>query len=372
MTTRRRKQNEISRCAEATAPCAASRSGPVREQDLRRATLVSREAELLKSIANCRRTAVKACHGAGKTYTLALAVLWWLARYENGIVLTTSPTFRQMRTQSWTEIHRAIAQSGFGFGEVKATELKKLPHTINQRWSLDFVSDTPGDGRRFGILCIVDDFSRECLATVVDTSLSGVRVVRELDRITLERSTPKVMVSDNGTELTSMAVLRWTTDRVGWHYIQPSKPVQNAFIESFNSKLRDECLNQQVFISLAEAREIIAAWRHDYNQFRPHSSLGALTPKEFADQQGDGPLEQDWGSSDHPRAPPPHPGQNINRLYLISAIELGRRPRSKLLRVKSDRAIRSEARAGRPGRCSVNAVDAVTSRPAGHIASGSR
>lgn len=192
----------------------------------------------------------------------------------------------------------------------------ELPHAINQRWSLDFVSDTLADGRRFRILCIVDDFSRECLATVVDTSLSGGRVVRELDRITLERTTPRVIVSDNGTELTSMAVLGWAADRVGWHYIQPGKPVQNAFIESFNSKLRDECLNEHVFASLVEARQIIEGWRHDYNYFRPHSSLGALTPREFADQQGDGPLEQVWGSADRPLAPPPHLGQNINRLYL--------------------------------------------------------
>ena len=162
----------------------------------------------------------------------------------------------------------------------------ELPHAVNQRWSLDFVSDTLACGRRFRILCVVDDFSRECLATVVDTSLSGVRVVRELDRLTLERVTPRVIVSDNGTELTSNAVLRWANDRVGWHYIQPGKPVQNAFIESFNSKLRDECLNEHVFRDLAEARQRIEAWRYDYNWFRPHSSLGALTPREFADQQG--------------------------------------------------------------------------------------
>ena len=192
----------------------------------------------------------------------------------------------------------------------------KLPHTINQRWSLDFVSDTLADGRRFRILCVVDDFSRECLATVVDTSLSGVRVVRELDQLILERATPVMIVSDNGTELTSLAVLSWANDRVAWHYIQPGKPVQNAFIESFNSKLRDECLNEHVFRDLAEARKLIEAWRHDYNWFRPHSSLGALTPREFADQQGDGPLEQVWGSADRPLAPPPHLGQNINRLYL--------------------------------------------------------
>jgi putative transposase len=192
----------------------------------------------------------------------------------------------------------------------------ELPHAINQRWSLDFVSDTLTDGRRFRILCIVDDFSRECLATVVDTSLSGVRVVRELDRVTLERITPRMIVSDNGTELTSVAVLRWATDRVRWHYIQPGKPVQNAFIESFNSKLRDECLNEHLFTNLVEARGIIEAWRYDYNWRRPHSSLGALTPREFADQQGDGPPEQVWGSAARPIAPSPQQGQNINRLYL--------------------------------------------------------
>jgi putative transposase len=131
-----------------------------------------------------------------------------------------------------------------------------LPNAINQRWSLDFVSDALSDGRRFRILCIVDDFSRECLATVVDTSLGGVRVVRELEQLAFERRTPRVIVSDNGTELTSCAVLRWATGRLDWHYIEPGKPVQNAFIESFNSKLRDECLNEHVFLNLAEAREM--------------------------------------------------------------------------------------------------------------------
>jgi len=192
-----------------------------------------------------------------------------------------------------------------------------LPATINQRWSLDFVSDALSDGRRFRILCVVDDFSRECLACVVDTSLGGVRVVRELARLTRERTTPQVIVSDNGTELTSVAVLKWATDRVAWHYIQPGKPVQNAFIESFNSRLRDECLNEHLFESLSQARQIIEAWRYDYNNARPHSSLGALTPREFANQQGDGPLKQVLGSAARPLAPPPHSGQNINPgLYL--------------------------------------------------------
>ena len=101
-------------------------------------------------------------------------------------------------------------------------------------------------------------------------------------RLTIERALPETVVSDNGTELTSGAVLRWATRRVAWHYIEPGKPVQNAFIESFNSKLRDECLNEYVFTSLGEARAIIEAWRHDYNHLRPHSSLGYLAPEEFA------------------------------------------------------------------------------------------
>jgi Integrase core domain len=103
-----------------------------------------------------------------------------------------------------------------------------LPGAINQRWSLDFVADALSDGRRFRILCVVDDFSRECLATVVDTSLGGVRVVRELERLATERALPQIVVSDNGTELTSGAVLRWATGRLQWHYIEPGKPVQNA------------------------------------------------------------------------------------------------------------------------------------------------
>jgi putative transposase len=178
-----------------------------------------------------------------------------------------------------------------------------MPDAINQRWSLDFVADALSDGRRFRILCIVDDFSRECLATVVDTSLGGVRVVRELERLATERALPQIVVSDNGTELTSGAVLRWATGRLRWHYIEPGKPVQNAFVESFNSKLRDECLNEHVFLTLAEARKTIEAWRLDYNHCRPHSSLGALTPTEFAALKGQETL-------------PPQEGEITGGLYL--------------------------------------------------------
>jgi putative transposase len=119
-----------------------------------------------------------------------------------------------------------------------------------------------------------------------------------------------------GSELTSVAVLRWAAERVEWHYIQPGKPIQNAFIESFNSRLRDECLNEHAFISLAEARTIIDEWRNDYNFLRPHSSLGALTPMEFVAQQGDGPPEQAQDSAAHPLASPPHPG-HLNHPTLL-------------------------------------------------------
>ena len=158
-----------------------------------------------------------------------------------------------------------------------------LPQSANQRWSMDFMSDTLTDGRRFRILAVVDDFTRECLCLVADTSLSGARVVRELDRLTARRGRPLSCVSDNGTELTSLALLKWSQDTgIDWHYIAPGKPQQNAFIESFNGRLRDELLNEVLFTSLAHARAALAEWMTDYNTQRPHSKLGWLTPAEFA------------------------------------------------------------------------------------------
>jgi putative transposase len=158
-----------------------------------------------------------------------------------------------------------------------------IPARPNERWSLDFVSDQLTDGRRFRILAIVDDCTRECLALVADTSLSGLRVARELDRLIAERGKPKMIVSDNGSELTSNAILSWVDQtRVDWHYIAPGKPMQNAFIESFNGRLRDEFLNETLFSTLAQARIALAGWRADYNGSRPHSQLGWKTPSEFA------------------------------------------------------------------------------------------
>jgi putative transposase len=158
-----------------------------------------------------------------------------------------------------------------------------VPQGVNQRWSLDFVSDAFADGRRFRVLAIVDDFTRECLALVADTSLSGARVVRELDTVIAQRARPRMIVSDNGPELISMAMLRWQQDTgIAWHYIQPGKPMQNSFVESFNGRLRDELLNETAFQSLRHARELLAEWQNDFNQYRPHTGLGGLTPNEFA------------------------------------------------------------------------------------------
>jgi len=167
-----------------------------------------------------------------------------------------------------------------------------IPQDRNLRWSIDFVADTLTSGRRFRILTVVDDFTRECLGLVVDTSLTGLRVARELDRIAELRGYPCMIVSDNGTELTSNAILAWQQLRdVEWHYIAPGKPMQNGFVESFNGRLRDECLNEHLFGNLKEAREIIEEWRIDYNTNRPHSSLNGLTPIEFAARPKEG---QNW------------------------------------------------------------------------------
>jgi putative transposase len=159
----------------------------------------------------------------------------------------------------------------------------EIPLAANQRWSLDFVADQLTDGRRFRILTVIDNCTRECLALVADTSLSGRRVARELDAIIQDRGRPDTIISDNGTEYTSNAILGWADDTgVGWHYIAPGKPQQNGFNESFNGRLRDELLNETLFRSLPHARAVLETWRRDYNEERPHSKLGWMTPKDYA------------------------------------------------------------------------------------------
>ena len=154
-----------------------------------------------------------------------------------------------------------------------------VPLRPNDRWSMDFVADSFGASRRLRILAINDDCCRENLCLAGDTSISGARVARELDTLVRLYGKPACIVSDNGTEFTSRAILDWANkNRVEWHYIDPGKPQQNGFIESFNGSLRDELLNEELFESLADARRKLALWRYDYNNVRPHSSLGNQTP----------------------------------------------------------------------------------------------
>lgn len=193
---------------------------------------------------------------------------------------------------NWKKLYRIYREEGLTVrkrgGRKRALGTRApmaVPQGPNQRWSLDFVSDSLTCGRRFRILNVIDDFSRECLAAVVDTSLSGERVARELDRIAEMRGYPCLVVSDNGTELTSNAILKWQEDRkVDWHYIAPGKPMQNGFVESFNGRMRDECLNEHLFDNLHHARNLIGEWRIDFNHHRPHSGLAGLTPAEYANR----------------------------------------------------------------------------------------
>ena len=157
------------------------------------------------------------------------------------------------------------------------------PERPNQKWSMDYVTDSIVTGRRFRALAIVDDYSRECPAIEVDTSLGGARVVGVLERLSEIRGLPRVITLDNGPEFSGKAMDEWAYRKgVKLNFIRPGKPVENAFAESFNGRLRDECLNEHWFISLDHARKEIEEWRVDYNQERPHSSLDYLTPEEFA------------------------------------------------------------------------------------------
>ncbi|RYY28772.1 MAG: IS3 family transposase [Sphingomonadales bacterium] len=196
----------------------------------------------------------------------------------DGITINRKKTQRLYREEGLTVRRRKGRRRAVG-ARAPAPVLA-LP---NQRWSLDFVHDQLVTGRRFRVLNIVDDVTRECLAAVIDTSISGRRVVRELGDLIASRGAPKMIVSDNGTELTSNAVLAWCGDvGIEWHYIAPGRPTQNGFGESFNGRMRDELLNETLFFTIGQARTILARWVDDYNTERPHSSLGYATPAAFA------------------------------------------------------------------------------------------
>ena len=157
------------------------------------------------------------------------------------------------------------------------------PNRPNEVWSMDFVMDALSNGRRIKCLTIVDDFSREAIDIAVDFGISGEYVTRVLDQAARFRGYPKAVRTDQGPEFTGKALDRWAyRNNVEIKLIQAGKPTQNAYIESFNGKFRDECLNEHYFLTLAESREIVSTWRKDYNEVRPHSMLGQLAPAEFA------------------------------------------------------------------------------------------
>jgi putative transposase len=197
---------------------------------------------------------------------------------------------REGETSGITRLYRLYREEGLAVRKRRARRKAigaRAPILVaarpNARWSLDFVHDQLDGGRRFRVLNIVDDVTRECLAAVPDTSISGLRVARELTALVALRGKPEMIVSDNGTELTSNAVLKWAQDtKITWHYIAPGKPMQNGYSESFNGRMRDELLNETLFTSMAQARAVIAAWVADYNTTRPHSALGYHTPAAHA------------------------------------------------------------------------------------------
>jgi putative transposase len=209
-----------------------------------------------------------------------------------------------LRREGWRvnqkAVHRLYVEEGL---QVRQRQRKRLaralrrpmlvPQAPNQRWSMDFQHDLLATGQRFRSLNIVDDFSRECPAIEVDTSLPGARVVRVLERLAETRGLPKEIIVDNGPEMIGKALDQWAWRYgVRLHFIDLGKPTQNAFIESFNGRFRDECLNENWFLDIHDARRIIEAWRIDYNSSRPHSAVGYATPEEFAaSHQGHAPGE---------------------------------------------------------------------------------
>lgn len=214
---------------------------------------------------------------------------------------------RMLRREKWTVNHKRVyrlyreeglamrRRKGKGF-RAEARVPVVPPTRSNQMWTMDFIRDSLANGRKFRTLNLMDGYTREALCIEVDTSLPGLRVVQVLERVAQERGLPEAIQVDNGPEFISRVVDQWAyAHEVALHFIDPGKPVQNAFIESFNGKFRDECLNQSWHTSLEDARQGIEAWREDYNTVRPHSSLGYLTPEEYKATVGARP------------APPPAP-----------------------------------------------------------------
>jgi putative transposase len=199
---------------------------------------------------------------------------------------------REGRLVNSKHVYRIYCAEGLVVRRRKRKRLKAearrplmLPTQANQVWTMDFTHDNLASGRKFRTLNLMDGFTREAPRIEVDTSLPGARVVRVLEEVAQQRGYPQATQVDNGPEFISRVVDQWAFEHgVELHFIAPGKPTENAFIESFNGKFRDECLNENWFLTLQEARERIEMWRRDYNQARPHSALGYQTPEEFAAQ----------------------------------------------------------------------------------------
>jgi putative transposase len=199
-----------------------------------------------------------------------------------------------LRREGWKvnakRIYRLYCQEGLIVRtkkRKKAASHPRVPQGVasgpNQRWSMDFIHDRLADGRAFRVLTVVDQYTRECLLLLADTSLSGEKVAAALNLVVAERGAPQSITVDNGTEFASRAMDAWAYGHgIQLDFIRPGRPVENGYIESFNGRLRDECLNVQVFFSLADARQKLGEWRHDYNHVRPHSALADHAPAEVA------------------------------------------------------------------------------------------
>ena len=209
--------------------------------------------------------------------------LWVLLRRE-GFLVNHKRVYRMYREEGLM-VQRRKRKRTCGAARVA----RSMPDRGNQRWSMDFVADSLANGRKIRVLTVVDDFTRECLATEVDTSLPGLRVARVLDELAVLRGLPEEITVDNGPEFSGRVLDAWAYQHQVQLHFEPGKPVQNAYIESFNGKLRDECLNEHWFSTIAHARTTVEAWRDDYNGVRPHSALGNLTPDQFV-RQMQGPI----------------------------------------------------------------------------------
>lgn len=203
--------------------------------------------------------------------------LLWLAR-RAGIKIGRT-RFQRIYQEEGLQVRKRRRRRMHAVPRVRLTP----PPEPNGGWSMDFVHDAIAGHRRFRTLTIVDNFTKECLALEVDTSLPGARVARVLDRLVAERGKPKIITVDNGPEFSGQTLDEWAHhNSVTLQFIRPGKPTENAYVESFNGRLRDECLNEEFFISLADARRNIERWRNDYNHNRPHSALHGLTPSAFS------------------------------------------------------------------------------------------